>query len=79
MELKKADNRNPQMGLDNKICDNPKYWCRLHQVWLSEEDADRKHCKCKPTLDLISTRRCSNLEEKDFVEWKNKLSSTKGK
>ena len=27
----KADARNPYMGLDNKICTSPKYWCRLHQ------------------------------------------------
>lgn len=73
MESQKADSRNPQMGLDNEICEKPKYWCRLHQVWLSEEDADRKHCKCKPTLDLISTRRCSNLEKKNYDEWKAKL------
>lgn len=30
------------MGLDNKICKNPIYWCRLHQIWLSEDDAKKK-------------------------------------
>ena len=61
MEYKKADLRNPRMGLDNKICTNPKYWCRLHQVWLSEEDVNRKSCRHKMTFDMMSTYRCGNL------------------
>ena len=54
------------MGLDNKICMNPKYWCRLYQVWLSDKDVGKKKCLCKPTADLISVRRCNCLEEKDY-------------
>ena len=66
MEYKIADARNPKMGLNNKICKNPKYWCRLHQVWLSEKDVERKHCKSKPTIDMIDTRLCTNLVRKEF-------------
>jgi hypothetical protein len=60
-----ADKRNPFMGLDNKICRNPMYWCKLHQVWLSEDDVERKHCKCKLTFDMIGTYRCGCLERKE--------------
>ena len=65
MEYKIADARNPNMGLNNKPCYNPKYWCRLHQVWLSESDVKSKHCKEKPTMDMIETKRCGNLIEKN--------------
>lgn len=59
-----ADQINPYMGLDNKICKNPTYWCRLHQVWLSEEDVKRKKCKNKPTFDMIGVHRCGCLERR---------------
>lgn len=61
-----ADKRNPFMGLDNKICRNPVYWRRLHQVWLSEDDVEWKHCKCKMAFDMIGTYRCSCLERKEI-------------
>lgn len=51
MKYRIADARSPNMGLGNKICKAPKYWCRLHQVWLSEKDVERKHCQCKPTFE----------------------------
>lgn len=63
-----ADQRHPFMGLDNKICKNPTYWCRLHQVWLAEEDVKRKKCKCKDDFDLIGTHRCGNLEYKTIMK-----------
>lgn len=53
--------KNPYMGLDNKICKNPTYWRRLHQVWLSEEDVKKKQCNCKQTFDMVVTYRCGNL------------------
>ncbi len=59
-----ADSRHPFMGLDNKVCTSPAYWCRLHRVWLSEEDVERKKCMCKPTYDMIGVRRCGCLEKK---------------
>lgn len=61
----KADRRNPYMGLDNTVCRNPAYWCRLHQVWLSEEDVEKKKCTKKPTFDMIGFITCGNLEKKD--------------
>ena len=69
MEYPKADCRNPQMGLDGKICKEPEFWCRRHEVWLSEEDVDKKECRNRLTYDMISTRKCGNLEEKDFNKW----------
>ena len=62
----RADHRNPWMGIDNKICKNPKYWCRLHQVWLSEADVIKKQCFCRPTYDLRDVRRCTCLETKEY-------------
>lgn len=59
-----ANAKNPYMGLDNKICKNPTYWCRLHQVLLSEEDVKRKKCKNKPTFDMIGVHRCGCLERR---------------
>lgn len=59
-----ANSKYPFMGLNNKICKNPTYWCRLHQVWLSEEDVKRKQCKNKQTFDMIGVHRCGNLERK---------------
>lgn len=63
MTYKIADQKHPFMGLDNKICKNPVYWCRLHQVWLSDEDVKKKQCKCKLTFDMVSTYCCGNLEK----------------
>lgn len=60
-----ANTKNPYMGLNNKICKNPTYWCRLHQVWLSEEDVKRKKCKNKPTFDMIGFHRCGCLERRN--------------
>lgn len=59
-----ADQRHPFMGLDNKICKNPAYWCRLHQVWLLEEDVKRKQCKNKSTFDMLGVYRCRCLERR---------------
>ena len=57
----RADAKNPYMGLNNTICQNPAYWCRLHEVWLSPEDVIKKKCRNKPTFDLIGTYECGNL------------------
>lgn len=56
------------MGLDNKVCRSPDYWCRLHQVWLSEQDVARKKCKEKLTFDMLGTHRCWNLEKRKAVK-----------
>lgn len=62
--MPRADTRNPWMGLNGVVCKKPAYWCRLHEVWLSEEDVERKRCRAKPTYDMIATRRCNCLEHK---------------
>ena len=69
MEYKNAENkgRNKKMGLNNKICKDPKYWCKLHRVWLDEEDVKRKNCNCKPTFDMISTQKCNCLVKAENV------------
>ena len=74
-----ADARNPQMGLHNVICSDPVYWGRLHEVWMSEEDVVRKGCKARHTLDMIATRRCGNIEKKDFHEWYERVMPKKKK
>ena len=61
--FKKAIKRKVYMGLNNKICQHLKYWCRLHEIYLSEQDVMKKHCKNKFTMDMISQYRCVNLEE----------------
>lgn len=60
----KADTRNPWMGLDGQNCKNPVYWCRLHEVWLSESDVAQKKCLARLTYDMIATRKCNCLERK---------------
>lgn len=62
----KADFRNPCMGIENRICKNLKYWCRLHQVWLSEEDAVNRKCFCRPTYNLMFERKCNCIEIKEY-------------
>ena len=61
MQYMKADAKNPNMGLNNKPCKNPVYWCRLHQVYLSESDAEKQHCKNKQDFDMRGTHKCTNL------------------
>ncbi len=46
-------------------CKNPVYWCRLHQIWLSDDDVKKKQCKCKQTFDMVGTYRCGNLVRKE--------------
>lgn len=53
----------PHMGLNNKVCEDIKYYCKSKRVYLSEEDAKKKRCLCKPTFDMIGVRRCAWLEE----------------
>lgn len=60
----KADSRNPWMGLDGKVCEDPIYWCRLHEVWLSEEDTSRKKCLSRLSANMMETRVCNCIERK---------------
>ena len=66
IKYQRADDNHPCMGLNNKICIDPEYWCRLHQVWLSSDDVRRKRCKNKTTFDARSIYRCRCLEKKEF-------------
>ena len=72
MEFKRADARNPRMGLNNKDCENPKYWCRIHEVWLSEEDVEEKGCRRKMTADMLGTRICGSLEKREYKSKKDR-------
>jgi len=60
------------MGLDNKPCLDPVYWCPIHQVWLSKEDAQRKGCFNKMSFDMIGPYVCPSLQEKDYETWRRK-------
>lgn len=64
-EYLKVDAEHPNMGLNNKICKEPAYWCKSKQVWLSEHDAETKQCKNKPDLHMIGTEVCRNLVKLD--------------
>lgn len=65
MKYRKANQKYPNMGLNNKICIDPKYWCTLHEVWLSEEDIKMKRCRNKRTFDMLGTYRCRCLQTKE--------------
>lgn len=52
------------IGLNDEICEDPKYFCRSHKVFLSEEDVQEKHCMCKsPSTidDREYAKRCKWL------------------
>lgn len=63
--------KNKYIGLNNKICENPQYYCKIHLVYLSAEDVKRKKCLCKPTFDMIGTTTCKSLISID--EYKNEV------
>lgn len=77
MEYTRADARHPRMGLNNKICIEPKYWCRIHQVWLSENDVQKRQCRQQISHDMMSIYICTNLEERNFSEWLEKLQNNR--
>lgn len=60
-----ADAKHPFMGLNSRICKSPKYFCKLHRVWMSEKDVKKKHCRCKPDFDLMGVHRCGCLERRN--------------
>ena len=69
----KADARHPNMGINNKPCKDPKYWCRIHEFWLSEDDVQKKGCRAKMSADMMERRLCTSLEERDYKEFKKNL------
>jgi hypothetical protein len=67
------------IGLFNKECENPAYYCRCHNVFLSAEDAEFKQCLHKPTKDLVGITRCpyiSTLDEYNKEEARRNEVST---
>lgn len=54
-------NNGQYMGLNNTLCKNPKFWCPIHQVYLSESDVQSKGCRSKKTFDMMSTYVCPSL------------------
>lgn len=60
-----------------KVCKDPKYWCRIHEFWLSEDDVKRKGCRAKMSSDMMERRLCTSLEERDYNEFKKNLSNNK--
>lgn len=63
MEYKKAIKNKTFIGLHGKHCENPAYWCRLHEIYLSPDDVKKKRCRSRPTFDMIGTIVCGNLEK----------------
>ena len=57
----KTKDDHKDMGLNNELCTNKKYYCRSKRVYLSEDDACRKRCLCKPSFDMIGASRCNWL------------------
>ena len=62
--MPKADFRNPWMGLNGTVCKDPVYWCRLHEIWLSENDVTQKKCLSRLRYNMLETYRCHCLERK---------------
>lgn len=61
-EYKTIDD-DPNMGLNNEICQSPVAFCKSKRVWLSEKDVIAKKCRKKLTTDMISYEKCKVLDE----------------
>lgn len=57
-----------KMGLGDKPCTDPKYFCTCHKVYLSDQDVKLKRCRCKPTFDMIGYTNCKYLYHADEYE-----------
>lgn len=68
---------NIKMGLDDKICDDPKYFCLCHKVYLNDADVKRKSCRQKMTLDMMGFVKCRWLMESEeyvaMIEKRNQI------
>lgn len=69
----RANSKYPNMGLNNTLCQNPVYWCRLHEVWLSENDVQMKQCKAKLTYDMLERRQCMCLVKRKYEDYLKNL------
>ena len=66
------------MGLNNQLCSDPKYYCKIHLVYLSDKDVAKKKCLCKSTFDMLGTQRCKSLitaeeHEKELAAYREDL------
>ncbi len=43
----RVDPNHPFVGLNNQVCSEPKHYCCIHDVWLSEEDSRKRHCRSR--------------------------------
>ena len=66
-----------KMGLDDKVCEDPKYFCLCHKVYLSDADVERKSCRHKMTPDMMGFVNCRWLMESDeytaMIEKRNQI------
>ena len=49
------------IGLNGKECENPRYYCKSHEIYLSEDDVSIKRCFCKDTPDMNGAVKCNWL------------------
>ncbi len=52
---------NSNMGLNNYMCRDKRFFCTSKKVFLSASDVCRKQCFNKPDKYMISTSKCENL------------------
>lgn len=51
----------PDMGLNNKICTDKKYFCAKHEVWLSTEDVTSRKCLNRLSADMRNIYKCTSI------------------
>lgn len=69
-----SDKNNAQMGLNNKKCNSPKYFCLSKKIFLSADDVATKSCFHKVNADMLSEQKCNwllNMNEYDEYRKKN--------
>ncbi len=58
----------PDMGLDNTLCTDKKYYCKSHRIFLSEKDAHNKGCFEKWDSSMIEKNQCNFLIDKEALD-----------
>lgn len=74
----KTINDAPHMGLNNKICKDPQFYCKSKRIYLSKEDAEQKGCFKKLSPDMMEYKRCNWLissedNEKEKIKFKESI------
>ncbi len=65
------------LGLFNKECSDPKFYCRCHGLFLSEKDVEMKKCYHKPTKDMISEMVCPYIRTyEEYISEQNTRNET---